>query len=103
MIEELEIQARRLEQQIAAYAKLHSEEIMRFQEQFAAFQRIQAEELQMLRKQIAQFAEEIAAVKESVSQSNADESEIASSQSTLSRRDLLMGKLPPYRPDRQQG
>jgi len=103
LIEELEIQARRLEQQIIAYEKLHTDEIKRFQEQFEAFQRIQAEELQMLRKQLAQFAEEIAAVKESPLQSNADESETASPQSTLTRRDLLMGKLPPFRPDRSQG
>jgi len=103
LIEELETQLRRLEQQVAAYEKLHTEEIKRFKEQFGAFQRIQTDELQMLRKQLAQFAEEIAAAKESAAQSVADDSEMDSPQSTLTRRDLLMGKLPPFRPDRSQG
>lgn len=103
MIEELELQARRLEQQISAYEKLHTEEFKRFQEQFEAFQRIQTDELQMLKKQLAQFAKEIAAIKESALQANAEASEMDSSESNLTRRDFLKGKLPPFRPDRSQG
>lgn len=103
MIEELEIHARRLEQQIAAYEKLHTEEFKRFQEQFEAFQQIQTDELQMLKKQLAQFAKEIAAIRESALQANADANEMDSTESTLTRRDLLKGKLPPFRPNRNQG
>lgn len=101
-LEELATLARRLQQQIAAYEKLHTEEIKRFQEQFEAFQRIQADELQMLRKQLLQFGEEIAAVKESVAQSEEDSDIAASAKATLSRRDLLTGKLPPFRPQHHQ-
>ena len=102
-MEELETLARRLEQQIAAYEKLHTEEIKRFQEQFEAFRRIQADELQMLRKQLAQLSEEIAAAKESISQSDADENAASSAEPAVTRRDLLTGKLPPFRPPYHQG
>lgn len=96
-VDELATLARRLEQQISAYEKLHVEEIKRFQEQFEAFQRIQTDELQMLRQQLAKLAEEITAVRGSILTSDGSLG-IATSEPTLSRRDLLTGKLPPYRP-----
>ena len=100
MLEELETSARRLEQQLSAYEKLHTEEMKRFQEQFEAFQRIQADELQMLRKQLGQLEEEIAALKDTVLRSM-DENAPTSAEPTLTRRDLLTGKMPPFRPSRQ--
>ncbi len=98
MLEEIENLARRLEQQLVTYAKLHADEMNRFQEQFDAFQSIQADELQMLRQELAQLKQEIAEVKESVTQSMPAEGAPVSTEPTLTRRDLLTGKMPPLKP-----
>jgi hypothetical protein len=99
LLEEMESLARRLEQQLTAYEKLHVDEMKRFQEQFAALQRIQADELQMLRHELEQIKTEIAAVIESMPESGVRDEE--PSPPTLTRRDLLTGKMPPLNPGRK--
>lgn len=95
MLEEMETLARRLEQQISVYEKLHADEMKKFQEQFETLQRIQADELQMLRKELAQLKEGIAAIKAAAASESADDEP---AEPTLTRRDLLTGKMPPLRP-----
>lgn len=62
MISDLPELAQRLEQQIASFEKLHTDELKRFQEQLETYQRLQADELQMLRDQLNRFKDEIALI-----------------------------------------
>ena len=96
MLEEIETLARRLEQQLAAYEKLHADEMKKFREQLDAFQNIQADELRMLGNELAQLKEELAAVKQAATQNASAESVLPPG--TLTRRDLLTGKMPPLNP-----
>ncbi len=60
MLSDLHESARRLEQQIASFEKLHTDELKRFQEQLETYQRLQNDELQMLRDQLKRFKDQIA-------------------------------------------
>jgi hypothetical protein len=103
MIEENQVIAElketaQIDHQLATYVKLHAEEMQRFQEQFAAFQRIQADELQMLQSELNQLKQEIALLEDKetkhTSVSPSSQGESARLEPTLSRRDLLTGKIP---------
>ncbi len=59
MLSDLENLARRLEQQITSFEKLHADELARFQEQLATYQRLQNEELEMLHTQLNQLKAEV--------------------------------------------
>lgn len=102
MFSELEDLARRLEQQLVSYERLHMDEMIKFQDQFQAFQRIQADELQMLRKELDQLKQEIAALKqEEMNRAPAAMSSQAAParrEQTITRRDLLTGKIPIFDP-----
>ncbi len=62
MLLALEESARRLEQQIVSFEKLHNDELKRFQEQLETYQRLQNDEMQMLRDQLKRLKEEILAL-----------------------------------------
>ena len=101
---ELKETARKLEHQLATYAKLHAEEMQRFQEQFAAFQRVQADELQMLQNELNQLKHELSLLKDEETKrapaSMSSEVESARLEPKLTRRDLLTGKIPSLNPRR---
>ena len=96
MIAELEDTARRLEQQITSFEKLHTDELQRFAEQLAAYCKLQTDELQMLRAELQQFADEIARLK--AAEAERAESAATPVVLTLTRRDLLTGHVPPFNP-----
>ncbi len=100
MIAELENLARRLEQQLASFEKLHADELKRFEEQLAAYRRLQNDELQMLRDELTQLKDEIALLKaaEARRAEEAASSESASGpvELTVTRRDFLTGSMPPF-------
>jgi replication fork clamp-binding protein CrfC len=100
VLSELEDLSRRLEQQISSYEKLHADEMKRFEEELAAYRRLQNDELQMLRDELKQLKDEIEGL-------SRDESPSASAPSagpaeppaayvdtTVTRRELLTGKIP---------
>jgi hypothetical protein len=99
---ELEDLARRLERQLESYEKLHKDEMKRFQEQFEAFQRIQADELEMLRSELAQLKQEIAMFESEPKQTltAAAPNEPARVGSPITRRDLLTGNIPTFKPEK---
>ncbi len=99
MISELELQARRLEQQLAAFEKLHADEMQRFEEQLAAYRRLQSDENQMLREQLQQLKDEIAALKDREAAAGAGSPEArpaAPVEWTVTRRDIITGNIPPF-------
>lgn len=100
MLSEIEDLARRLEQQLVSYEKLHADELKSFQTQLETFQRIQADELKSLQDELKQLKEEIAALKEQEAKraSESPPREAASNQfeKTITRRDLLTGNIPPF-------
>ncbi len=104
VLSELEDLARRLEQQIESYEKLHADEMKRFEEQLQAFQRIQADELKMLRDELDQIKREIAASKEEQAEraptSAPSQAEMSRLEPTITRRDLLTGNIPVFNPRR---
>jgi hypothetical protein len=79
---------------------LHADELKKYQDQFTAFQRLQTEELQMLRDELEQLNAEIAALKEVEAKPTADAAPTAASsgqvEMTITRRDLLTGKIRPH-------
>jgi hypothetical protein len=110
VLSEIETLARRLEQQITSFEKLHTDELARFQEQLAAYQRLQNDELEMLRAELNRLKEEIAGLKAQeppaevvahpalpVSTHAPTEPTEAYATLTLTRRDLLTGNLLPKR------
>ncbi len=103
MLSELEDLARRLEQQLISYEKLHADEMKRFQQQLAEYQRIQADELEMLRNELTQLKQEIALLKDSQAKqplTAAPQPEPARVGSPITRRDLLTGNIPTFNPKR---
>lgn len=50
---DLPTQLRRLEQQLAAFEKLHADELKQFEEKLAAYMRLQAGEAKLLREELA--------------------------------------------------
>ncbi len=102
MLADIEILARRLEQQITSFEKLHADEMKRFEEQFAVFQRLQNDELQMLRAELKQLQDEIARAKqEETEQAVTDRAAAppkpadAKAVLMITRRDLLTGNISP--------
>lgn len=91
MNDALEAQARRLEQQIAAFEQLHADELKRFEEQLATYRRLQNDELQMLRDQLAALQDEIRMAGEAQAKQAAEPSPVALK---ITRRDLITGNLP---------
>ena len=92
MNDALDVQARRLEQQIAAFEKLHGDELKRFEAQLAAYRQMQSDELQMLRGQLAALQDEIRRAGDMPATTPDEPAAVALK---LSRRDLITGKLPP--------
>jgi len=97
VLEDIENLARQLERQLVSYEKLHLDEMAKFKAQFEAFQSIQADEFRMLRQELSQLKQEIAQLKESVAQSQLMPG-ATDAEPTLTRRDLLTGKMPPIKP-----
>jgi hypothetical protein len=89
----LEAQARRLEQQSAAFEKLHADELKRFEEQLAAYKRLQSDELRMLREQLSGLQDELRLVKAEQAQPSVEPAPL---ELKVTRRDLLTGNLPPF-------
>ena len=103
MISELELQAKRLEQQLAAFEKLHADDLQRFEEQLATYRRLQNDEIQMLREQLQQFKSDIASLKERGASSGAAASPNQTAvpvELTVTRRDVITGNIPPFKPMR---
>lgn len=97
MLSEIQDLARRLEQQLIAFERLHADELKRFQDQLATYQRLQNDELQMLRDELKQLKEESARLQaESAAPAIETPPQVPPSQVelTITRRDLLTGKLP---------
>ena len=98
MLSETQDLARRLEQQLIAYEKMHADEIKRFQEQLANLQSVQSYELQMLRDELAQLKQELAALKEQEPEQpvqSAPDADAPRVEMTITRRELLTGNLRP--------
>ena len=98
MLSETENLARRLEQQLTAYEKMHADEIKRFQEQLANLQSVQSYELQMLRDELAQLKQELAALKEQEPEQPAESAADTNSprvEMAITRRELLTGNFRP--------
>lgn len=100
MLSELEELAHRLEQQIVSFEKLHADEMKRFEEQLATYRRLQNDELQMLRDELSQLNGEIEQLKQEEPENNAAPAEampteppVADAKLTLTRRELLTGKI----------
>ncbi len=100
MLSELEDLARRLEQQILSYEKLHADEMKRFEEQLATYRHLQDDELQMLRDELKQLKGEIEHLKLAEPEDAAAQTmsqpapPAARAALTLTRRELLTGKIP---------
>ncbi len=101
MLSELEELARRLEQQILSYEKLHADEMKRFEEQLAAYRNLQNDELQMLRNELAQLKGEIEHLREGEPADDAkpapnppDPAVAGLATLAVTRRELLTGKIP---------
>ena len=84
--------ARRLEQQITSFQKLHADELNRLQEQLDTYRRLQNDELEMLRDELKQLKEEMALLQANVTETPA-EPPPAPQPPTLTRRDLLTGNF----------
>lgn len=84
--------ARRLEQQITSFQKLHADELNRLQEQLDTYRRVQNDELEMLRDELKQLKDEIALLEISVAEPPADMPSTPQPR-MLTRRDLLTGNL----------
>ncbi len=99
MLSELEVLARRLEQQIVSFGKLHADEMKRFEEQLATYRRLQDDELRMLHDELKQLQDEIAHLKQddlqvlTVPTTRAAEPPTGHANLTLTRRELLTGKI----------
>jgi hypothetical protein len=96
------LQARRLEQQINAFERLHTDELQRFESQLAAYRQMQADELNQLRDQLQRLIDEIAAVQARETEAAVDQppAELEPVQLGVSRRDLLTGSIPSFGPKR---
>ena len=99
---DLDLQARRLEQQINAFERLHTDELHRFESELAAYRQLQADELNQLRGQLQRLTDEIAAIqaREAEAVANQPPAEMEPVQFGVSRRDLLTGNLPSFDPKR---
>ncbi len=84
--------ARRLEQQITSFEKLHADELNRVQEQLDTYRRLQNDELQMLRDELKQLKDEIALLKADPVEAPAPAAP-ASGVRTFTRRELLTGEF----------
>ncbi len=104
MLSELQELARRLEQQVTSFEKLHTDEMKRFQEQFETLSRLQDDELAMLRKELKQLQDEVARLQTQESEPPRvvvpPDTFPARPAFKLTRRDLLTGHL---RPDNRTG
>jgi hypothetical protein len=100
VISELQDSARRFEQQITAFEKLHVDEMKRFQEQFGTLQRLQSDELQMLRDELQRLKAEIEALRtQELDQPREDpppEMPLDEAARTLTRRELITGNIHPH-------
>ncbi len=102
MVSELQDLARRLEQQIISFEKLHADEMKRFQEQFETIQRLQNDELQMLRKELKQLQDEVALLQAQEPEPEPKATPLAPpeipsprAELTITRRELITGNLRP--------
>ena len=89
--------ARRLEQQIASFEKLHTEELKHFQEQLETYQRLQADELQMLRDQLNRFKDEITLLKAQQAEQGSPAQPVPGTPG-ITRRDFLATTLKTIEP-----
>lgn len=90
MLLDLNDSARRLEQQIASFEKLHSEELAHFQEQLETYQRLQNDEMKMLRDQLQRLKDQIAELQ---AQSVEPSEPAAPHRPGITRRDFLVSSL----------
>ncbi len=96
MLSDLQESARRLEQQITSFEKLHTDELKHFQEQLETYRRLQADELQMLRDQLKRFNEEIALLQ--AQQAEPPPVQAPPPTPGISRRDFLASTLKTIEP-----
>ncbi|MBI5029374.1 MAG: hypothetical protein HZB51_02515 [Chloroflexi bacterium] len=98
MLSEIEDLARRLEQQLTAYERMHLDELKNLQEQLATFQRLQHDEMQMLRDELSQLKQELAAYKKAEPErQQAAAVDAASTRPVelgITRRELITRNLP---------
>ncbi len=99
MLSELQELARRLDQQVTAFEKLHADEINRFQQQFETLSRLQNDELVMLRKELKQLQDEVARLQAQEPEPPPaivlPDAPPARVPLMLTRRDLITGNLRP--------
>ncbi len=105
MISELEDSARRLDQQLVAFERLHTDELKRFQDQLETYRRLQNDELQMLRDEVKQLKDELARLRAQgpVPAAPPTVPHIPSGRValTITRRDFITGNL--RSPDHDRG
>ena len=99
---DLDLQARRLEQQINAFERLHTDELQRFESQLAAYRQLQADELNQLRDQLRRLTENIAAIQSCEAEAAANHlpADLEPVQLGVSRRELLTGNMQSFSPKR---
>jgi chromosome segregation ATPase len=99
---DLDLQVQRLQQQINAFERLHTDELQRFESQLAAYRQLQADELNQLRNQLQRLTSEIAAIQahEAESAANQPPADLEPVQLGVSRRDLLTGSISSFGPKR---
>lgn len=102
MVSELHEMARRLEQQIAAFEKMHVDEMKRFQEQFEVYRQLQNDELEMLRRELARLKDDLAQYQAADSPAETTPPVVPSPHVALemTRRDFITGPLRPLNPRR---
>ncbi len=95
MVSELADFARRLEQQLTAFEKLHMDELARIQEQLDAYLKVQNDELEMLRTELRQLQDRIAAMNDPEPAASATPplARPEAEAPTLTRRDLITGNV----------
>jgi hypothetical protein len=52
---DVELQLRRLEQQLAAFEKMHREELEEFERKFTLYKELQADELNLMRQELVKL------------------------------------------------
>jgi hypothetical protein len=99
MLSDLQESARRLDQQITSFEKLHGEELKKFQEQLETYQRLQNDEMQMLRDQLKRLKDEIVVLQTQTVETPKPAMPLPHDPG-ISRRDFLVNTLHTIEPKR---
>jgi polyhydroxyalkanoate synthesis regulator protein len=95
VLSDLQDLARRLEQQLKTYERMHTDELKRFQDQWIALAQVQSDELKMMCEELDQLKQELAALQD---QSASAEPVATASpvELTITRREFITGNFMPH-------